>query len=173
MLPGMDEPVQTPWQRYADPERKKRYAALARVRPDTDQGRYEAACLTFPDHADDNLARSAAQEYRYDRVVIEETARLEREEPLNGLPTKAQQARDIYNLAMGAPSIDDKLKAHKLYAEIMGHVVKPGEGSGNGNTYIDNRSVILLPRRAKPEELDEWEGTTVEHQANLVANATK
>jgi hypothetical protein len=87
-----------------------------------------------------------------------------------GLPSKAQQARDIYNLAQGAASIDDKLKAHKLYAEIMGHVQKPGEGKG-GDTYIDNRSVILLPRRET--NLDAWEADTIEHQAQLVSNATK
>lgn len=166
----MDQQVQTPWQRYTDPARKKRYAALARVRPATDEGRFEAACLTFPDQEDDNLARMAATEYQFDRVVIEETARLEREEPESDLPSKAQQARDIYNLAMGAKSVDDKLKAHKLYAEIMGHVVKPGEAGGN-NVYVDNRRVMIMP--PAPVSVDEWETGAVEVQAQLVGNATR
>jgi hypothetical protein len=170
MLPGMEQAT-TPWQRFADPERKRKFAALARVRPDTRDGRYEAACLTFPDICDNNLVFKAIEEYPFDRVVIEERARLEAAEPEHGLPTKAQQARDIYNLAQGAASIDEKLKAHKLYAEIMGHVVKPGEGNGGGNTYIDNRSVILLPRRET--NLDEWEAQTITQQAQLVSNASK
>ena len=165
------EHVTTPWQRFADPERKRKFAALARVRPDTREGRYEAACLTFPDQCDDNLALMAMEQYPFDRVVIEERARLEAEEPTDGLPSKAQQARDIYNLAQGATSIDDKLKAHKLYAEIMGHVQKPGDGAGGGNTYIDNRSVILLPRRET--NLAEWEAETIDQQARLVSNASK
>lgn len=160
----------TPWQRLADPERKKAYARLARVRPNTPEGRYEAACLTFPDQEDDNLARQAAEEYRFDRVVIEETERLAASEPEAGLPTKAQQARDVYNLAMGAKSVDDQLKAHKLYADIMGYVQKPTDAPA-GNTYVDNRSVILLPRRAT--SLDEWEVEAIEHQAKLVANANQ
>lgn len=163
------EQVLTTWQRYADPERKKAYARHAINRPDTPQGRYEAAVLVFPDASDDALARQAAEEYRYDRVVIEEMDRLAKAEPETNLPTKAQQARDIYDLAISAASIDDRLKAHKLYAEVMGHIVKPGDGASTNNTFIDNRSVILLPTRAN--SLDEFEAEAIEHQARLVANA--
>lgn len=170
MLAPMEQTVTTPWARYADPDRKKRYAALARVRPDTEAGRFEAACLTFPDQEDDNLARQAAIEYRFDRVVIEEMARLAAEEPENQLPTKAQQARDIYNLAQAATSIDDKIKAHKLYAEIMGHVVKPIEGRGS-SVYVDNRRVMIMP--AQPASVEDWEDKAIQQQTKLVEHATR
>lgn len=170
MFAGMENtPVQTPWQVYGDIARKKKYAALARVRPDTDAGRFEAACLTFPEDQYDNLARQAAQEYRYDRVVIEETARLATQEPEAGLPTKAEQARDIYNLAKGAKSIDDQLKAHKLYAEIMGFVQKPGQASSN--VYVDNRRVMVMP--AAPTSDQEWEMQAEVQQARLVEHASR
>lgn len=164
------EQVLTPWQRFNDPERKKRYAALARVRPDNEAGRFEAACLTFPDQEDDNLALKAAAEYRFDRVVIEEMSRLATEEPEATLPTKAQQARDIYNLASGAASVDEKLKAHKLYAEIMGYVQKPGD-HGGANVYVDNRRVMILPPAAP--SLEDWENTAVQQQQRLVEHASR
>lgn len=160
-----------PWQAYNDPDRKKRYAELARVRPDTDNGRFEAACLTFPEPEFDNLARMAAAEYRFDRVVIEETARLAVEEPEAGLPSKAQQARDIYNLASGAKSDDDKLKAHKLYAELMGYVQKPGI---TANVQVNNTRVFVMPKEPEtPEEIAVWEMETAAQQAKLVSNASR
>lgn len=163
------EQVTTPWQRYGDPARKRAYAAFARVRPDTEAGRFEAACLTFPDDADDNLARQAAIEYRFDRVVIEEMARLASAEPEAGLPTKAEQARDIYNLAKGAAAVDDKLKAHKLYAELMGYVQKPAQG-GTGVNILNSR-IMIMP--AAPASLDDWESTAETHQARLIEHAAR
>lgn len=163
------EQVQTPWQRFNDPDRKRKYAALARVRPDTDAGRFEAACLTFPDDADDNLARMAAEQYRFDRVVIEELARLANAEPEADLPSKAQQARDIYNLAKGAKSVDDQLKAHKLYAELMGYVQKPAIAPTTG-VNIHNR-IMVMP--AAPTSIDDWEAVATSQQARLVDNASR
>lgn len=163
------EQTQTPWQRFNDPERKRKYAALARVRPDTDAGRFEAACLTFPDDADDNLARMAAEQYRFDREVIAETARLASVEPEADLPSKAQQARDIYNIAKGAKSVDDQLKAHKLYAELMGHVQKPAMAPTAGVS-IHNR-IMVMP--AAPTSIDDWEAVATSQQARLVDNASR
>jgi hypothetical protein len=163
------EQAQTPWQRFGDPDRKRKYAALARVRPDTVEGRYEAACLTFPDAVDDNLARMAAEQYRYDRVVIEELARLAKVEPEADLPSKAEQARDIYNLTKGATSIDDKIKAHKLYAELMGFVQKPSAAPAGGVS-IHNR-IMVMP--AAPTSIDDWEAVATSQQARLVNNASR
>lgn len=156
------------WHVYASEERKRKFAALARVRPDTPEGLYEAACLTFPEEEYDNLARLAITQYPHDRVVIEEMARLAKQEPENDLPTRAQQARDIYNLAMGAKSVDDRLKAHKLYAEVMGFTQKPAAGS-TVNTLVDNRRVYVMPRPMS--SLDEFAKLAGAHQAKLLANA--
>lgn len=165
----MIDPQTPPWQRYADPERKRKYAALARVRPDTDQGRFEAACLTFPEQEDDNLARKAALEYRYDRIVMEETARLAAEEPEAGLPSRAEQARDIYNLTKAASAVDDKLKAHKLYAELMGYVQKPAPGNFGG-TVINNR-IMVMPAAAVSSTA--WEDQAEAQQAKLIEHASR
>lgn len=165
------EQASTPWSRYGDPARKRKYAALARVRPDTDDGRFEAACLTFPDPEDDMLAHRAAREYRFDRTVIEEMAKLAGAEPEAGLPSRFEQARDIYNLASDSTRpVNERLAAHKLYAEIQGHIKKPSEGTG-GNTYIDNRRVMVMP--AAPANADVWEANAELHQAKLVEHASR
>lgn len=158
--------MQIPWQAYSDPERKRLYASLAHVRPDTEAGRYEAACLTFPEDAYNNLVWKAVQEYPYDKIVIEETARLQSTQTENTLPSRAEQARDIYNLARGAKTVDDMLKAHKLYAELMGYIQKPN--AAGGNVVINNR-VMVMP--ALPSNDDEWEQQAVAQQAKLVEHA--
>jgi hypothetical protein len=160
----------TPWQRYGSTERKKAFAAFLFVRPDTDAGRFEAACLTFPDQCDDNLARQAAVEYPFDREVIAELARLRTETDDGALPSRAEQARAIYNLAAdNTRTVSDRLAAHKLYAELMGHVQKPSEAARSNNTYIDNRRIMVMP--ATPANADSWETQAVGQQAKLVADA--
>jgi hypothetical protein len=162
----------TPWMRYQSEERKLAFAGFLFVRPNTPSGRFEAACLTFPDQCDDNLARTAAEEYPFDRVVIAELARLNGEADDAALPSKAEQARAVYNMAQDASrSVTERLAAHKLYAELMGHIHKPTEGGGGGNTYIDNRRVMLMP--SAPSDPDEWERQAVAHQAKLVADAAR
>lgn len=166
----MDNPVQTPWQKYGDEANKRKYAALARTRPDTDDGRFEAACLTFTDPADTMLVHKAAAEYRFDRIVIEEMSKLAASEPEGGLPTRFEQARDIYNLASDTSrSVSDRLKAHELYATIQGHIKKPSEGGMN--VYNDNRRVMVMP--APVDDLEAFEARAINHQARLVADAAR
>lgn len=162
------EPITLPWQRYNDPERKRKFAALARVRPATPAGRFEAACLTFPDQEDDNLARMAAEEYPYDRVVIEEMARLEAVEPEAGLPSRAEVARDVFNMAKDASkSVEDRLKCYKTYADLMGYIQKP---SDKGVNIFNNSRIMVMP--SAPASVDSWEETASAHQARLVGNAS-
>lgn len=160
----------TPWQRYADPERKRKFAALARVRPENRSGRYEAACLVFPDQADDALALRAADEWPFDRVVIEEMARLASAESAEDLPSPEQQARDVYRLASDeTKGVDDRLKAHKLYAEMRGHIQRPGDNGAK--VYIDNRRVMVMPAAAN--SADDWEAVASGHQAKLMSDASR
>lgn len=160
----------TPWQRYADPDRKRQFAVLARQRPANRAGYYEAACLVFPDHEDDALALRAADEWPRDRVVIEEMARLAKAETAEELPSPEQQARDVYRLASDeTKGIDDRLKAHKLYAEMRGHIKRPGEA--NTNVYVDNRRVMLMPAAAN--SADDWEQLASGHQAKLINDASR
>jgi hypothetical protein len=165
----MTDTASTPWQRYADPERKRKFAALARQRPANRSGYFEAACLVFPDAVDDALALRATDEWPRDRIVIEEMARLAKAESAEELPTAEQQARDVYRLASDeTKGIDDRLKAHKLYAEMRGHIKRPGDAGAN--VYIDNRRVMLMPPAAN--SVDDWESLATGHQAKLVNDAS-
>jgi len=158
---------QTPWQMFADPDRKRKFAALLRERPDNDNARFEAACLSFPDEADAQLCMKAMHEWPRDPIVIQELARLAKAEDAAALPGRDQQARDVYRLAADATkSVDDRLKAHKLYADLMGHVKKEPAGAG---IYIDNRRVMMMPPAANT--IDEWEAGATKHQAGLVIDA--
>lgn len=49
------------------------------------------------------------------------------------LPTKAAAARKVLDIADGFAHADYKLKALRLYAEIMGYIVKPEAGDGPKN----------------------------------------
>lgn len=165
-----EQPLTLPWQRFNDTERKKRFARELHARPKTLEGRYEAALRAFPDPGDEVLAIKARDEWIYDRTVIDELDRLNKEDMPEDLPTRAQQARDIYNLAQDpSKAVDDRLKAHKLYAEVMGFIQKPLPGAGGGNTFIDNRRVIMMP--APPASIEDWEAEAIEHQAKLVSDA--
>jgi hypothetical protein len=163
----------TPWQRFTDPERKRQFARLVHERPRTIEAAHEAAMRVFPLPGDEILATKARTDWLNDPIVLEELDRLSKSQDYGELPSRAQQARDIYNLAQDhTKPIDDRIKAHKLYAEIMGFVQKPGNaGQGGGNTYIDNRRVILLPQ--EPASIDEWEAEAKAHQAKLVSNASR
>lgn len=165
----MSTEPQTAWAKFADVDRKKKFAALCRVRPDSNEGRFEAACLVFPDQEDTQLALKAMNEWRYDPIVIQEMATLAAAEEKTELPSREQQARDVYRLASdNTKGIDDRLKAHKLYADLMGFVQKPTDNSGS-NVYIDNRRVMVMPSPAN--SADEWEATAKKHQAGLVIDA--
>lgn len=165
----MDQ-VLTPWQRIESPELKRQFAALLRVRPDTPQGRFEAACLVFPKNEDSGLAVMAADRWPYDPIVIEELGRLRKVEPAINLPSREEQARDLYNIANDPTrSVDDRLKAHKLYAEVQGFIRKPGESGTTVN--IDNRRVMMV--REPPKTIEDWEAGAIPQQARLLADASQ
>ena len=162
-------PVLTPWAKLADVDRKKRFAALIRSRANNAQARMEAGFLVFPEPEEQNLAAKAATEWHLDPIVIAEVDRLSANTPGGELPSAEQQARDVYNLASDTKApVDDRLKAHKLYAEIRGFVKKPGDGAGVTNI-IDNRRVMIMP--AAPKSIDDWETDAMAQQHNLVVAA--
>jgi len=82
------------------------------------------------------------------------------------LPTKEVQARDIYSLATNeqlAP--EDRLKAHRLYAEVMGHIEKPSQ---TGTTNILNQGVMIV-REALSDE--DWQEKATKQQRTLIGHA--
>lgn len=52
------------------------------------------------------------------------------------LPSKADIARKVLEAHETARSTDDRLKALRLYAEIMGHISKPDTNSNKGGSGI-------------------------------------
>jgi hypothetical protein len=167
------QPIELPWVKIGDPERKRKFAGFLRSRPNTPQGRLEAAFLVFPDVTEQGIAAQAAFAWHNDPIVIEELAKAAAETPASDLPSPEAQARDVYNLASDT-SLDakDRLAAHKLYAEMRGFIRKPGEG-GTVNVYNDQRRVMLYP--TKPVSVDDWEKETEAQQRQLVlaANAPR
>lgn len=78
------------------------------------------------------------------------------------LPTKEQQAKDVYSMAVDIKlSTDDRIKAHRLYAEIMQHIEKPKEAT---TVTVAVQNVMAVPF-AKSEE--EWENFAVRQQHQL------
>jgi hypothetical protein len=171
-----DENLTLPWAKFASEDLKRVFAGHLYVRPDTLTGRHEAALLTFPDPIDQLTMLRARDDWPFDVVVIQEIARLksEAEKKVNELPSLEEQARAVYNLANdGTKGVDDRLKAHKLYAELRGFIKKPGEGVQVVN-YQDNRKVHYYPiQPSTPEAIEDFEKIAVAHQAKLVSSAAR
>lgn len=164
----MSEQKLTAWAKFGSVELKRKFAALLRERPDNDSGRFEAACILFPDQEDTQLCLRIIQEWPRDPIVMTALAELAKAEKADELPSREQQARDIYKLAAdNTKGVDDRLKAHKLYADLMGFVQKPGAAAAN--VFIDNRRVMLMP--APANSVDDWEKQATSHQSGLVIDA--
>lgn len=81
------------------------------------------------------------------------------------LPTKELQARDIYAIAQGQRiDAEARLKAHRLYAEIMGFIEKP---STNGAINILNQGVMIVPVAANDSD---WEERARKQQSALIGD---
>ena len=79
------------------------------------------------------------------------------------LPGKHELASRILDVADAATDADDKTKALKLYADVMGFVEKPGTVVNNNLTNTVNRVMVLRDHGTA----DEWEARLVEQQKRL------
>lgn len=170
----MDQSPQIlPWQRQTDEtdhtEAKQAYARYIYGKPATPEARFHAARQLYPSQETVGFALTVASDWPDDPIVIAELDRLASEDEQD-LPNKAKLARDIYNLADdGSKSVDDRLKAYKLYAEVRGFIEKPAPIGNVNNNYVDNRKVMLIP---PSPPIDEWEQGAVNQQAKLVSDAS-
>lgn len=65
------------------------------------------------------------------------------------LPTKEQQAKAVYILAEAPLTpVEDRLKAHRLYAELRGFIEKPNAGSVN----ILSQGVMIVKEAGSDSE---------------------
>lgn len=81
------------------------------------------------------------------------------------LPTKDQQAKDIYDMAKDQKlDAEYRLKAHRLYAEIMGNIDKP-----NPNSNVVNFQTVMIVK-SHGDDVD-WEKKAIEQQRTLILTA--
>lgn len=114
------------------------------------------------------LALQIGRAWANDSFVLAEQKRLlGTNDAKSFLPAKEHQARDIYKLATDeTKEPEDRLKAHRLYAEIMGHIEKPVAGAGIN---VLNQGVMIVKDAGTD---DEWQKRVVAQQRALVSNAT-
>lgn len=147
-----------------DTAQKLEFAAHLLKMPDK---ALEAACLVFP--ANDQLGKAlqVAQQWPNDPLVrAEQTRILGTGDARAFLPTKEVQAQAIYALAEDKmAAVEDRLKAHKLYAELMGFIEKPLPGIQQN---ILNQGVMIVPM-VKSD--DDWEAGAIEQQRRLTATS--
>lgn len=125
---------------------------------------FKAAFATTPETG---IALQIARDWPRDPVVQAEQDRLlTTGDAKSFLPTKEAQAKDIYALATSVAVADeDRLKAHRLYAEIMGFIEKPISGS---TTNILNQGVMIVRDAGSDEQ---WQEKASAHQRLLTADA--
>lgn len=122
----------------------------------------------FATTADSGLALQIAKSWPKDLAVLKEKERLMQSgDAKSFLPTKETQAKDLYAMAQNEKeAFDDRLKAHRLFAEIMGHIEKPTQG---GNINIMAQGVMVVPMASSDED---WEQRAKKQQAALIGNGT-
>lgn len=84
------------------------------------------------------------------------------------LPGKHELASKILDVAEAAREPDEKTKALKLYADVMGFVEKPGTVVNNNLTQNVNRVMVLRDNGSA----DEWERRLIEQQKGLASVST-
>lgn len=147
----------------ADEEARLKTAfAIASLRERDDP--FKAAMSVMPDPG---LAIFAAQNWPNDTFVCAEKMRLiEEKGETSFLPSKADQLKDIWIMCTN-PKLDEeiRLKAHRLYAEIMGNIEK----NPTAQLSLVNNGIIMIP---VPASMDDWEKTAKQQQRGLVLDAS-
>lgn len=118
----------------------------------------------FATHPDAGIALQMARDWPRDPFVIAEKAKLlSSSDAKTFLPTKELQAKDIYAMATNATiETEDRLKAHRLYAEIMGFIEKPTPGIQNN---ILNQGVMIVKDAGSDAD---WQEKASSQQRTLV-----
>lgn len=126
-----------------------------------------AAREVFPGAMDGARALLASSEWPNDPFVLEYKQRLRAEfGDAESLPSKFEFARTILEHANATdPALlfapDEKIKAWKLFADIMGYIDKPGTTISN---VIENHVMVVRDFGTD----DEWERKGAEQQRKLI-----
>jgi hypothetical protein len=129
---------------------------------------FKAALIVFPN--DVATAMRVAGEWAHDTFVASEKLRLLDDlGPKAFLISKEDQAKDIYAIAQDEKlDVEVRLKAHRLYAEIMGNIEKPQTGV-NVNVGVQSHVMVVKDHGTD----DEWESKAIKQQARLVEDANR
>jgi hypothetical protein len=141
-------------------EDQKRQFAAALLR--TGDG-FKAAIEVVGD--DPGFALQISNIWRNDPLVKAEQERLlSTQDAKQFLPTKEAQARDIWAMATNdLTSVEDRLKAHRLYAEVMGHIEKP---AAQGGINILSQGVMIVRESGSNQE---WQERAIAQQRALTS----
>lgn len=148
-------------------DQKEAYARALLRQPDD---AYKAALAVFPGDIPKALHVSKTWPQDEDVQAFAQAA-LDEDGEDEFLPSKAQLARDVYDLAKHEKWVDpkDRIAAYKLYADLRGFIEKPGT-TVNNNTLVDRRSVMVVTDHGTDEE---WEAKLRAQQAALTHDATR
>lgn len=146
-------------------------AKFARQWLKTPRNPFQAALAVFG--TDTGRALLASKEWINDPVVLAEQAHiLETEGFRVGLPTKEEYARKIIDAAeetlpdgTSRVAFEDKLKAYRLFGEVMGYIERPASTTINNNPQTINRVMIVKEHGSD----DDWERRLQNQQQKLIS----
>lgn len=126
---------------------------------------FKAAMSVIGDDDPGNTADAAfmATHWPKEKYVMEEMQRLQSKEgELAFLPSKADLARKIWELANKPIDPGEQAKALKLYGEVMGFIEKPGT-----NVNVDARNLSRNVMVVKSHDPAAWEDKARKQQRDL------
>lgn len=126
-----------------------------------------AAQKIFPRLGDGGNAYHASITWLNDPIVIAELDRLTEEHAeIEFMPSKAVTARTIYAIAENTScDPDTRLRAFKLYCEVMQYTGTPSVQINNNDNRVVN-AVMMVPA---PDA--DWENRMIAQQQKLIADA--
>lgn len=138
-------------------EFKKQFAHNLLLHDDPQKAAF--ATLTNPGHA-----LFIAVNWVNDPVVKAEVeALMQSKGAKKFLPSKERQAKDVYAIACDTgKGTEERLKAHRLYAEIMGFIEKPNVGN---TTNVLNNGVMVVRDLGTD---DDWANKALVQQHKLI-----
>lgn len=146
-------------------EENSNKTAFARALLRSPHDAFAAAQTVFPD--DTGRAAFAARYWTTDAFVKNEMERLcpevalEKEQALNGLPSKEEYALSIWELAQSARVPEDRIKALTLFGDVMGYRQKGGITVNNS---VETPKVMVVKDHGTD---DDWERKVLEQQERL------
>jgi hypothetical protein len=145
--------------------------------------KFAAAMLRFPNDpfkaglevfgTDTGRALYVASHWINDPLVCAEKQRiLDDDGEMFGLPSKAEVARKVWDLATAERPMEDKdrLEMLKFYSSLRGFIEKPKDAAGEGTTNIQANNVMIVRDHGTNEQ---WAEKLRRQQEVLIENAAK